>query len=100
MSQRIEAGVARGAALTILIDDVATTAYPGETLAAAMLATGRAAFRADTDGRPRGLFCNMGTCGECMVEVERAGRGPRILRACLVPVEAGLVVRRRAVPHG
>jgi sarcosine oxidase subunit alpha len=51
-------------------------------------------FRADLEGQARGMFCNMGTCGECFVTVEAPGRPARRLRACLVPVELGMVVRR------
>ncbi|MGB7269620.1 MAG: FAD-dependent oxidoreductase [Albidovulum sp.] len=50
-----------------------------DSLAAQMIARGQNEFRQTRDGQPRGLFCGMGVCGECRVEV--AGRG--IVRACM-----------------
>ena len=88
---RIEKGITRGAAVTIRVDGRSVPAFAGETVAAAMLAAGQATFRLDRSGRPRGLFCNMGTCSECIVAVEGA-RGRRRMRACLTIVEDGLVI--------
>lgn len=84
---RIEQDVRRGGAVTLVIDGAPTTAYQGETIAAAMLAVGRDRFR--DDGGPRGMFCNMGTCGECMVTLAPEGRR---VRACLVEVQDGMAV--------
>ena len=80
--------------ILIRVDGAEVTALPGEMLASALLAADQPVFRADLDGRSRGMFCNMGTCGECFVTVEAPGRPARRLRACLVPVELGMVVRR------
>ena len=87
MSMRILPDVARGAAVTIHVDGVALATFAGETLATAMLAAGRGVFRRDGRGAPRGLYCNMGSCGECMVTV--AGRR---VRACLTDVAEGMAV--------
>ncbi|WP_179505062.1 MULTISPECIES: (2Fe-2S)-binding protein [unclassified Sphingomonas] len=88
--KRVEDNVARPASITVLIDGVALRAHPGETVAVAVLASDTRRFRDDRGGRPRGMFCNMGTCAECTVWIAR-GDGPwRRLRACLVPVEPGL----------
>lgn len=60
----------------------------GESLLMALLRNGfawRTSTRAD---RPRGPFCNMGVCHECIVKLE--GRGA--IRACLTPVGEGDVV--------
>lgn len=84
---RITTGVGRSAAFTISVDGAVLKAFPGETLAAAMLAAGVVRFRDDTAGAPRGLWCNMGSCGECMVVV-----GGRRVRACLAEATPGLVV--------
>ena len=64
-------------------------AVPGETIAAALVANGVKAFGEGKDGAPRGLFCGMGVCHDCLVAVDgRAGQ-----RACLVKAEAGMDVR-------
>ncbi|UPY39236.1 (2Fe-2S)-binding protein [Sediminicoccus sp. KRV36] len=65
-------------------------ARQGESLAAALLAAGVTHFR-DTavSGSPRGPFCMMGACFDCLVEVG----GVANLQACLVPVTPGLEAR-------
>lgn len=81
--------------------------YPGETIAAALLAGGVRGFRRDSGGVLRGPYCNMGTCFECLVEV-RGGSGLdadagghvrgswRLVRACLTAVSADVQVRSRS----
>ena len=49
-----------------------------ERLAQARLAPKIEALRADLEGQARGMFCNMGTCGECFVTVEALGRPPQV----------------------
>ncbi|WP_414902151.1 (2Fe-2S)-binding protein [Sphingomonas flavalba] len=85
------AGTERGEPFAILVDGEEMTAFAGETIATAMLAAGRAAMRRDRSGAPRGLFCNMGTCSECLVTV-RADGGAQRVRACLTPAAPGLRV--------
>jgi predicted molibdopterin-dependent oxidoreductase YjgC len=79
--------VARGAPITIWIDGQPIACFAGETVATAMTAQGHAVFRQDGAGMPRGLFCNMGSCGECMVTL--AGRR---VRACITDVRDGLEI--------
>lgn len=85
---RLESGVERPPALTFEFDGDTVSAFPGETLAAALLAAGMRTFRRTEEGSPRGPFCNMGVCFECVVEVD----GVR-MRACMTAVRAGMVVR-------
>ena len=85
------AGTERGAPFTLFVDGGEVTAFAGETIATAMLADGRAAMRRDRSGAPRGLFCNMGTCSECLVTLRGDG-GARRVRACLTPAAPGLRV--------
>lgn len=85
---RITDTIERGAPLTIFVDGVAMPGFVGETVATIMIAAGRRAFRTDGQGRPRGLYCNMGTCCECMVEVETAEQIVA-LRACLLSAVDG-----------
>ena len=75
--------------ITIVIDGKPLACAEGETIAAAVLAGGLAAVRRDSHGQPRGLFCNMGTCGECTVTL--LGDGRRV-RACLTNVVDGLEI--------
>lgn len=80
--------------VVIEVDGVSVTALPGETLASALIAAGQRVFRSDLQGQPRGMFCNMGTCGECFVTVAMPGRPARRLRACLVAVRPDMQVQR------
>nr|WP_218821400.1 (2Fe-2S)-binding protein [Sphingomonas laterariae] len=89
---RIEADVTRGNAITIIVDGEALPAFAGETVATAMLAAGRQVFRADTGGKPRGLYCNMGTCSECLVTIVASGRR---VRACLTEAVDGMEIATR-----
>ena len=60
----------------------------GETVAAALLCAGRLDLRrSPRTGSPRGAFCMMGVCQECLVRVDGVLR-----QACLTPVEDGMQV--------
>src|SRR5215472_5383268 len=64
------------------------TALEGETIAAALSAAGIVAFRQTINGAPRGLYCGMGACFDCVVTVDgRMGR-----RACMEKVADGMEV--------
>lgn len=83
-------GIARAAEpVTITFDGRALPALPGESVAAALTAVGIRSFRRTAAGRPRGLFCGIGVCQDCLVEID--GRSSQ--RACLAPVRAGMAVR-------
>jgi predicted molibdopterin-dependent oxidoreductase YjgC len=63
---------------------------PGQSVGAALWAAGVRSVRTTrSTGRPRGLFCGIGVCFDCLVEVD--GRGDQ--RACVTPARPGLVVR-------
>jgi predicted molibdopterin-dependent oxidoreductase YjgC len=70
----------------------AIEARTGDSLAAALLAAGVIDLR-DTPvgGRPRGPYCLMGVCFDCLVEVD----GEANRQACMTPVAAGMTVRRQ-----
>ena len=88
-SNRIAAGVERGAPFHFTIDGEPVEAYPGETIAGALLAAGRRRARLTAwRGEPRGAFCLMGVCHDCRMVVDSV---PNV-RTCLAPVRAGMVV--------
>lgn len=65
----------------------------GANLAAALLAAGEGVFRTTpVSGAPRGPFCMMGACFDCLVKIDNISR-----QACMVEVSEGLVIAR---PHG
>ncbi|MEU7244544.1 (2Fe-2S)-binding protein [Streptomyces sparsogenes] len=62
-------------------------ARPGQTVGAALVAAGVVAWRATrAASRPRGLFCGIGVCYDCLITVD--GRPDQ--RACLVPAADGM----------
>jgi hypothetical protein len=106
MGFRVNKDTQRPAPLTFNFDGASVTAYPGETIAAALIASNVSIFRRDTRGAPRGPYCNMGTCFDCLVEVRIAADADashsahaswRVVRACLAAVASDLEVRP-AVP--
>lgn len=62
------------------------SAPAGATVAGALLQSGQVAWRtARQDKQRRGIFCGIGTCFDCLVDInEQKG-----LRACLTPLRAG-----------
>lgn len=88
------AGLRRGAPFTFSFDGEPVVAHDGETIGGALLAAGhRALRRTRVDDRPRGLFCGIGVCFDCLVVVD--GRGPT--RACVEPARAGTQVETHRV---
>lgn len=84
--------LARGPAFTFDFDGTPIAAHPGETIGAALLAAGVRTLRTTRVGeRPRGLFCGIGACFDCLVRVEGLG----VVRACLAPARPD----GRVVPH-
>lgn len=81
--------VKRGEKLTIEVDGQPVEVFDGETVATALLASGHRTFRhTDRAQVPRGLFCGMGVCFDCLVTVD----GVPYMRACMTPVRSGMVV--------
>jgi aerobic-type carbon monoxide dehydrogenase small subunit (CoxS/CutS family) len=74
---------------TVRVDGVEVSAYAGDTVAAVLLRGGRVSWRRTRAGeRPRGLFCGIGACQDCLVEVD----GVSGVRACLAPVKPDTTV--------
>ncbi|MET9074683.1 (2Fe-2S)-binding protein [Streptomyces sp. NPDC004232] len=79
-----------GEPFTVTLDGRPVAALPGQTVAAALWAAGVTAWRSTRGaGRPRGVFCGIGVCFDCLVTVN--GRANQ--RACLVPAHPGGVIR-------
>lgn len=73
----------------IVVDGAPLDAREGDSVASALLAAGRRALRNGPDGMPRGVFCGIGACFDCLVTIDgRSGQ-----RACLAPVRDGMSVR-------
>jgi hypothetical protein len=74
----------------LTVDGTPLVARRGQTIAGALLTSGRRSWRTTArDRRPRGLFCGIGVCFDCLVTVnDRPNQ-----RACLVPLRPGDAIR-------
>jgi predicted molibdopterin-dependent oxidoreductase YjgC len=91
MFERIDERIDGGAALRLDFEGRTIEARAGDSVAAALLAAGvLATRRTAVSGAPRGPYCMMGVCFECVVEID--GVGGR--QACLVPAADGMRIRR------
>ncbi|GGM42401.1 (2Fe-2S)-binding protein [Promicromonospora citrea] len=78
--------------LTVWVDGEPVTGTAGQTIAGVLLGAGRRAWRTTRGGAaPRGVFCGIGVCFDCLVEVN----GLRDVRACLRRAHDGDVVVRQ-----
>ncbi|MEU6783975.1 (2Fe-2S)-binding protein [Nonomuraea angiospora] len=70
----------------ITIDGRPVPVVPGQTIGAALHAAGVRSWRSTRfGGRPRGLFCGIGVCFDCLISVN----GRALERACLVEAAPG-----------
>lgn len=81
--------IKRTAEITFQFDGEKITAFDGETISAALLRSGQKNIRTAPSGSSRGMFCGMGICQECVVEVD----GKKI-ESCRTIVTDGLIVRK------
>ena len=66
------------------------SARPGQSVGAALTDAGVRSWRTTRRReKPRGLFCGIGVCFDCLIEVD--GRADQ--RACLTPVRPGMRLR-------
>ncbi len=64
-------------------------AYEGETIAAALHAAGVKELKKSLKhDRPRGLFCAIGNCSSCFMEVD----GEPNVKTCVIEVKEGMEV--------
>lgn len=74
---------------TFDFDDRAIVYTAGQTVGAALMGSGIYSWRTTRNqGRPRGIFCGIGICFDCLVAVE----GIPNQRACLVSARPDLAV--------
>lgn len=79
----------------IVFDGVPIQCREGWTIGAALTAAGVRSWRTTRHGqRPRGLFCGIGICFDCLVTVNARPS----LRACLVEAAPGDDVRTQQGP--
>src|SRR6478609_6058969 len=91
-----DSGAPAAAPLRFTFDGTSMTARAGDTVAAALLANGVSVNRqTPVSGAPRGAYCMMGVCFECLVVIDGVGNR----QGCLVPVEDGMAVETQRGPR-
>ncbi|MEY3684215.1 MAG: hypothetical protein RLZZ394_46, partial [Actinomycetota bacterium] len=63
----------------------------GDSIASAMVRNSKLICRENESGEPRGIFCGMGVCNECQVEVD----GESGVLACMRSLHAGAKIHRQ-----
>jgi D-hydroxyproline dehydrogenase subunit gamma len=91
MRLQLHGELERGPALEITVDGRTVEAFAGETVAGVLFAEDIVTTRRTRGGAPRGVYCGMGVCFDCLVIVD----GIPNTRACMTWVAAGMRVERQ-----
>ena len=84
----------RGKEIRITVNGKKIIAYDEEPIAAAILAAGIKVFRRTPKlKRPRGVFCAIGRCTDCVMTVD----GVPSVRTCITPAKAGMIITSQDV---
>lgn len=93
MVRRIEDDGEGAARLQFRFEGRTVEARPGDSVAAALFAAGITDLRDSVvSGAPRGIYCMMGACFDCLVEID----GLPNRQACMTEAAEGIEVRRQA----
>ncbi|MGW4132489.1 (2Fe-2S)-binding protein [Amycolatopsis japonica] len=78
--------------IRITVDGEPVTGIEGQSVAGMLLAAGRTSWRTTRSGAPRGVFCGIGACFDCLLTVNNV---PDV-RACRRPAADGDEVRTQS----
>jgi len=82
----------RGRRITLTVDGSPVEAFEGEPIAVALMASGHRVFRYTTKQKdPRGVFCALGRCTDCVMIVD----GQANVRTCVTPARDGMVIEKQ-----
>ena len=88
-------GVGRGVPVSVTVNGREVRAFEGESVLAVLWAEGeRTVHTTAQSHQPRGFFCGMGVCFDCLVTIDGAVN----LRACMEPVRAGMSITLQRDP--
>jgi D-hydroxyproline dehydrogenase subunit gamma len=83
--------------IEVMVDGRPERVRDGDTVAAALVSLGIVANRvSDVSGAPRGAYCMMGICFECLVTIDGVGNR----QGCLIPVRAGMRIECQTTRRG
>lgn len=81
--------IEKGRLVDFTLDGVPMEGYEGEPIAAALRAAGVMVHRHTNKlGLPRGIFCAIGRCTDCVMIVD----GKYNVRTCVTPLQEGMKV--------
>lgn len=75
--------------VTFMMDGKEIEGYEGEPISAALKAAGLMVHRHTKKGSPRGVFCAIGRCTDCVMVVD----GKPNVRTCVTPLKSGMEVQ-------
>lgn len=76
--------------ININVDGEKIEAIEGESIASAIIASGKIVFRyTEKYKKPRSLFCGIGQCNDCMMIVD----GVPNVKTCITPVREGMKIQ-------
>ena len=79
--------------ITLTVDGKSVDALLGEPIATALLAAGYRVFRHTANRKePRGIFCALGRCTDCVMIVDDQ---PNV-RTCVTPASDGMIIESQA----
>lgn len=82
--------IEKGQLVKFIYNDTELTGYEGEPISAALRAAGVMVHRHTAKlGEPRGVFCAIGRCTDCVMVVN----GKPNIRTCITPLTAGMSVQ-------
>mgnify|MGYP003859637809 CR=1 FL=1 len=81
--------ISRGKEIEITLNGFTVSAFEGETVATMLLALDKTTMRTTIQGEPRGIYCGMGICFDCLVVID----GIANKRACIVEIKSGMKVQ-------
>jgi predicted molibdopterin-dependent oxidoreductase YjgC len=87
---RIYDGIERGKQISFILDGSMIKAYEGESVAAAIFATGKRDLRISANlSEKRSVYCGMGVCYECVMTINNIPN----TRSCQTFVREGMIVK-------
>lgn len=72
----------------IEVDGTRLETEPGISVAAALIRAGMSHLRDSPQGHPRGAFCMMGICQECLIRINNTPA-----QACMTPVTENMSIK-------
>ena len=80
----------KGEKIRFYLDGKEMYGYEGDTIAASLMAAGVTTHRhTRKKGTPRGIFCAIGRCTDCVMVVD----GQINVRTCITPLKEGMQVQ-------